>query len=125
MSYQDLLNKVDPRRKDTLLEAAQPLMIAGIPVMATNAGSIDPVDGKPITDMATFYAVLANNPAVNVAAVIDQSNNLIAIKLERENNYCQDPKESLQWYEDRLGELPATMTLKYSDSLEYWDSQLE
>lgn len=107
------------QRKQILTEAATTFIRRGTPVVLTKPQSIDPVDGERITDVSAVVTTLADNPSLNVAAVLGRENNLIAIRFERDSEYDADPYDLLKYLEQSLGPLPPTMTVRYSDKVQH------
>jgi hypothetical protein len=107
------------QRLELLLDAAKIFIDRGTPVMVTEPQSTTPIDNQYIISLEQVELALANNPSCNLAAIVGQNHNLIAIKFESEGSYSQDPMELLAEYEQSLGSLPTTMTINYSGNEQY------
>jgi len=107
------------QRKQILLDTVKVFVNRGSQVMVLGPKSVDPVDGNAISDFVEVEHALANNTLYNVAAIVGKTNNLIAIKIEREGDYSPDPFELLALVEKGLGELPTTMTIEYPNKVQY------
>jgi len=102
----------------SIMDTAELFVGRGTPIMFLKPRSTEPLSDVVTRDIESAKQIYKAYPSANIAAIAGEDSNLIAIKLERESLFDPDPNALLGDLAERLGPLPATMTLSYPDGTE-------